>query len=215
MYQVYINERLLKFVGTYDPIGNAEMVIKLKGNEPKDYLKVLVNAFEENPQTESLVIQSENIDETWKKFTSLYTILKAAGGVVINSQTNKLLMIFRNGKWDLPKGKIEAREEADVAAVREVYEECGIGELKLSKQIKTSFHTYPYKETVILKKTYWFLMSSTDISTPVPQLEEGIVEARWMDKAEVKKALKNAYSSIVELLNEQILETEYRPLGYL
>ena len=122
-------------------------------------------------------------------------------------------MIFRNGKWDLPKGKIEAGEEADVAAVREVYEECGIGELKLSKQIKTSFHTYPYKETVILKKTYWFLMSSTDISIPVPQLEEGIVEARWMDKAEVKKALKNAYSSIVELLNEQILETEYRPLG--
>ena len=213
MYQVYINERLLKFVGTYDPIGNAEIVIKLKGTEPKDYLKVLVNAFEDNPQTESLVIQSENIDETWKKFTSLYTILKAAGGVVINSQTNKLLMIFRNGKWDLPKGKIEAGEEADVAAVREVYEECGIGELKLSKQIKTSFHTYPYKETVILKKTYWFLMSSTDISTPVPQLEEGIVEARWMDKAEVKKALKNAYSSIVELLNEQILETEYRPLG--
>ncbi|MFN0189831.1 MAG: NUDIX hydrolase [Bacteroidia bacterium] len=213
MYQVYINERLLKFVGSYDPIGNAEMVIKLKGTEPKDYLKVLVTAFEENPQTESLVIQSENIDETWKKFTSLYTILKAAGGVVINSQTNKLLMIFRNGKWDLPKGKIEAGEEADVAAVREVYEECGIGELKLSKQIKTSFHTYPYKDTIILKKTYWFLMSSTDISTPVPQLEEGIVEARWMDKAEVKKALKNAYSSIVELLNEQILETEYRPLG--
>lgn len=213
MYQVYINERLLKFVGTYDPIGNAEMVIKLTGNEPKDHLKVLVKAFEENPQTESLVIQSENIDETWKKFTSLYTILKAAGGVVINSQTNKLLMIFRNGKWDLPKGKIEAGEEADVAAVREVYEECGIGELKLSKQIKTSFHTYPYKETVILKKTYWFLMSSTDISTPTPQIEEGIVEARWMDKAEVKKALKNAYSSIVELLNEQILETEYRPLG--
>ncbi len=213
MYQVYINERLLKFVSTYDPIGNAEMVIKLKGDEPKDYLKVLVNAFEENPQTESLVIQSENIDETWKKFTSLYTILKAAGGVVINSQSNKLLMIFRNGKWDLPKGKIEAGEEADVAAVREVYEETGIGELKLSKQIKTSFHTYPYKETIILKKTYWFLMSSTDLSAPVPQLEEGIVEARWMDKAEVKKALKNAYSSIVELLNEQILETEFRPLG--
>lgn len=213
MYQVYINERLLKFVSPYDPIGNAEMVIKLKGNEPKDHLKVLINSFEENLQTESLVIQSENIDETWKKFTSLYTILKAAGGVVINQQTNKLLMIFRNGKWDLPKGKIESGEEADVAAVREVYEETGIGELKLSKQIKTSFHTYPYKDTVILKKTYWFLMSSTDISLPVPQLEEGIVEARWMDKAEVKKALKNAYSSIVELLNEQILETEYRPLG--
>jgi 8-oxo-dGTP pyrophosphatase MutT (NUDIX family) len=213
MYQVYINERLLKFVSAFDPIGDAEMVIKLKGNEPKDHLKVLVNSFEENQQTECLVIQSENIDETWKKFTSLYTILKAAGGVVINQQTNKLLMIFRNGKWDLPKGKIEAGEEPDVAAVREVYEETGIGELKLSKQIKTSFHTYPYKDTIILKKTYWFLMSSTDISVPIPQLEEGIVEARWMDKAEIKKALKNAYSSIVELLNEQILETEYRPLG--
>jgi 8-oxo-dGTP pyrophosphatase MutT (NUDIX family) len=211
MYQVYINERQLKFVSVFDPIGEAEMVIKLKGNEPKDFLKVLVKSFEENPQTECLVIQSENIDETWKKFTSLYTILKAAGGVVINKQTNKLLMIFRNGKWDLPKGKIESGEEADVAAVREVYEETGIGELKLSKQIKTSFHTYPYKDTVILKKTYWFLMSSTDISAPVPQTEEGIVEARWMDKAEIRKAMKNAYSSIVELLNDLALETEFRP----
>lgn len=213
MYKVYINERLLKFVSSYDSVENAELVIKLKGDEPKNYLKEIVAAFEENPQTESLVIQSENIDETWKKFTSMYTILKAAGGVVINSQTNKLLMIFRNGKWDLPKGKIEAGEEADVAAVREVYEECGIGELKLSKQIKTSFHTYPYKNTVILKKTYWFLMSSSDISDPTPQTEEGIVEARWMNKAEVKKAMKNAYSSIVELLEEQLLEAELKLLG--
>jgi len=213
MYHVYINERLLKFISQHDEIGVAEMVIRLNGDEPKSHLKVLVKSFEENPLTESLVIQSANIDDTWKKFTSLYTVLEAAGGVVINSQTNKLLMIFRNGKWDLPKGKIEYKEEADVAAIREVYEECGIGELKLAKQIKTSFHTYPYKDAMVLKKTYWFLMSSSDISTPVPQAEEGILDARWMDKAEVKKALKNAYSSISQLLEEQVLEPEHGLLG--
>ena len=122
-------------------------------------------------------------------------------------------MIYRNGKWDLPKGKIEHAEEPDTAAIREVFEECGVGYLKLQKQVQTTFHTYPFKDHKVLKKTYWFLMSTVDESDPIPQLEEGITEAKWVNRSELKSAMRNSYASIVNLLKEQVLEHEPGLLG--
>ena len=122
-------------------------------------------------------------------------------------------MIFRNGKWDLPKGKIEQGEDPDTAAIREVFEECGVGMLNLIKQVSTTFHTYPYKDIKVLKKTYWFLMVSNDTNRPVPQIEEGITDARWMTKGMVKEALMNTYASIADLLNEQLLDAPDHYLG--
>lgn len=212
MYNVYINERLLRIISLHDLIGKAEMVFKLRGDELKSKLGILIEAFEDNQDVETMVLQSADIDKTWETFRSLYTEMKAAGGVVIN-ENHQLLMIFRNGKWDLPKGKIEKGEEPDTAAIREVYEECGIGMLKLSKQIETTFHTYPFKESKVLKKTYWFLMTTTDRNTPVPQFEENILDVQWKNKSEVKKALQNSYASIAMLLQEQILEPENGLLG--
>ncbi|MFN8153569.1 MAG: NUDIX domain-containing protein [Bacteroidia bacterium] len=212
MYNVYINDRLLKFVGVHDSVANAEMVLKLKGDEPAEHIRVLVEAFSKNTQTESLVLQSLHIDRTWKNFCSLYEVLEAAGGLVLN-KTHHLLMIFRNSKWDLPKGKIESGEEPDTAAIREVYEECGIGYLKLLKQVQTTFHTYPFKDHQVLKKTYWFLMSTDDDEAPIPQTEEGITEVKWMNRAEVKSAMRNSYASIVHLLKEQVLEHQPGLLG--
>ncbi len=212
MYNVYINERLLSLASMHDPLGSAEMVLKLRGDEPRASLEALVDSFEKNEKTNSLVLQSADIDKSWRDFKSLYTVMEAAGGVVIN-ENHQLLMIFRNGKWDLPKGKIEAGEEADAAAMREVFEECGVGMLKLSKQIETTFHTYPYKDMKVLKKTYWFLMSTTDRTTPVPQYEEGILDVQWKNKAEIKRALHNSHASIARLLQEQVLEPAHGLLG--
>ncbi|MBP7168506.1 MAG: NUDIX domain-containing protein [Bacteroidia bacterium] len=212
MYNVYINERLLRFVGVHDPVGGAEMVLKLKGDEPAAHMRVLVDTFEQSVHTESLILQSLHLDKSWKTFTSLYTLMEAAGGLVVN-QHQQLLMIYRNGKWDLPKGKIEHAEEPDTAAIREVFEECGVGYLKLQKQVQTTFHTYPFKDHKVLKKTYWFLMSTVDESDPIPQLEEGITEAKWVNRSELKSAMRNSYASIVNLLKEQVLEHEPGLLG--
>jgi 8-oxo-dGTP pyrophosphatase MutT (NUDIX family) len=132
--------------------------------------------------------------------------------VVVNEESC-LLMIFRNGKWDLPKGKIEKGEEADEAAIREVYEECGVGEMELQKQLATTFHTYPFKDVKVLKKTFWFLMKSSDHSKLIPQLEEGITEVRWMNKREVQQVIPQTYSSISALINEQVLDDSFSLLG--
>ena len=120
MYKVYINDRLLKFLPSKDSISGAEMVFRLRGDESVDDLKQLISTFETNALLPELYLQSSDIDRTWKTFTSGYQIMEAAGGIVVNEELS-LLMIFRNGKWDLPKGKIEQGEDPDTAAIRGVW----------------------------------------------------------------------------------------------
>ena len=78
------------------------------------------------------------VTENWKDFSDNYKVIEAAGGLVFN-QKNEILMIFRNGKWDLPKGKLEAGESVESCAVREVEEECGVSDLKIIKKLKDTF----------------------------------------------------------------------------
>ena len=144
--------------------------------------------------------EAKIVTENWSDFCSNYTIIKAAGGLVFNDK-NKLLMIFRNGKWDLPKGKIERGEQIEEAAIREVKEECGINELQIEKKLINTYHTYCINGLKILKKTYWFLMKTSFKFSLTPQLEEGITEVRWCDEENVSKYLKNSYSNIRDVIS--------------
>lgn len=203
MYEVYINERQLVFSRDGLNSNGADMLLKLSGSESTDHMRQLIASFENASEISRVVLQSLDIDRSWLTFCSLYKIISAAGGMVYN-HFGHLLLIFRNGKWDLPKGKIEEGEEPDAAAIREVNEECGIGFLELKKQIRTTYHTYPYKNDRVLKKTYWFLMTTKDNAVPVPQHEEGIIDAKWMSKAQVFDVLPNAYNSIATLIRYQM-----------
>lgn len=211
MYQVFINDRLLQFTPLREIVKSAEIILKLTGFESPTQLEQIIQSFEVNKATDHIVLQSADIDRTWVTFCSLYQVLEAAGGVVYNLH-DEILLIFRNGKWDLPKGKIETGEDPDQAAIREVNEECGIGYLQLEKQIATTYHTYPYQGKKVLKKTFWFIMKTKDTSKPIPQLEEGIIDAKWMNKQGVEEALENTYSSIGLLLKEQL---NGKPSSYL
>ena len=61
--------------------------------------------------------------------------VRAAGGIIMLNDNSslithhsslKMLLIQRNGRWDLPKGKVEPGETLLQAALREVEEETGI-----------------------------------------------------------------------------------------
>jgi 8-oxo-dGTP pyrophosphatase MutT (NUDIX family) len=212
MYKVFINDRLFQLVPLQDSLSGVDLVLKLKGDEPSEYLKELVQAFESNSATESLILQSPKIDATWNTFLELFNVIEAAGGIVYNPD-HLMLMIFRNGKWDLPKGKIEKGEDAESAAIREVEEECGVCSLSLIKQLPTTYHTYKINNKNYLKKSYWFLMASSFTGKLIPQKEEGITEVRWMNNIEVQNALKNTYSSISDLLKDQLLSDTSSHLG--
>lgn len=136
---------------------------------------------------------------SWNVFRSLFTFIEAAGGLVL-SPSNELLMIYRNGRWDLPKGKMEKGEDPGQTAMREVEEECGVKHLKLISQVPSTYHIFRQDKMECIKCTYWFEMSSADRTRPKPQEEEGIEEAKWMKKQEVKKVFEKIYPSLQEVL---------------
>ena len=140
------------------------------------------------------------VEENWEDFCSGFTLIEAAGGIVFN-QENKVLMIFRNGKWDLPKGKLESGEKVEQTAIREVEEECGVVGLKICSKLLNTLHTYEINEESILKKTYWYKMSCSFVGELTPQTEEGITEVCWVEMDDAKEKLNNSYSNIMDVFN--------------
>lgn len=149
-------------------------------------------------QSVTLVVENKPAIETQIK--NLYKVVKAAGGVVFNEE-QKILMMYRLGKWDLPKGKRDDNEKAKQTAVREVEEECGI-KVKLTEKLCTTWHTYTMGTRKILKRTKWYRMNCTDETKMQPQTEEGIEKLEWMTEKEVQTALLNSYSSIRYVIDQ-------------
>ena len=122
---------------------------------------------------------------------------------MVENDQHGILFIFRRGKWDLPKGKIDEGETPEQAALREVGEECGLKELELGALIATTFHTYLLKDKRILKKTFWYEMSSDSKVELVPQTEEDIEKVAWMTEGQIKSAVfSNTYPSVKSVLED-------------
>lgn len=167
--------------------------------ESRASLEKKIASFRSEPNKRPLTIHHHNLDELFKAFCSLFTVLEAAGGVVLNEK-NELLAIKRLGVWDLPKGKMEQGEVPEECAVREVEEECGIEGLELKEKLTNSYHTYELKGEQILKKTHWYLMNSDYKGELKPQIEEDITEVLWMKKEQIKVLKENTYASILDVL---------------
>ena len=140
-----------------------------------------------------------NLEELKKAFWKKFTIIQAAGGLVTN-KNNEILMIFRRGKWDLPKGKLDKGETLEQCAVREVAEETGLQNISLQKALVTTYHTYHESGKFILKESHWYKMTTAGKQPLAPQAEEDIAEARWVKKTGLPELLKNTFPSIKDVL---------------
>jgi len=130
-----------------------------------------------------------------------FKIVNAAGGLVLKD--GKILMIYRMGVWDLPKGKLNKKEKVQEGALREVEEECNI-QVEVVEKLPKTWHSYAFKGKKILKKTSWFVMNCTDDSLMKPQAEEFIEEVRWMTPEEVQEVLPKAYTSIAFIVRHYL-----------
>ncbi|MEM8966675.1 MAG: NUDIX hydrolase [Bacteroidota bacterium] len=159
------------------------------------YIKGALDYFSKSKvkNLDSITFAVADLDETVQLVKDQFKIVQAGGGIV--RKGNQILMIYRLGKWDLPKGKLEKGESPAEGALREVEEECNV-QIKLQDEICQTWHTYTRNKKKYLKQTYWFAMDCTDDSQLTPQTEEGIEEARWMDAAQVQHALYDSYFSI-------------------
>ncbi|WP_319482527.1 NUDIX domain-containing protein [uncultured Draconibacterium sp.] len=157
----------------------------------------------ENSDTQETVVEHPEAEKLFQNFRSAFLQIDAAGGVV--KRDGRLLFIYRNGKWDLPKGKIDKGESVKTAALREVEEECGITNHSIVKALPSTYHIYqsPYKKTLgqwVFKETYWFEMEYNGSETPIPQKEEGITEVRWFLPNELGEVLENTYENLKALI---------------
>lgn len=148
----------------------------------------------------AFLILSSDPSARFKELKKKLTIIKAAGGLVENAKGN-FLFIFRNGKWDLPKGKVEKGEKLKVTAVREVEEECGVEIEKRGKRLCKTYHVYEMNKQVILKRTNWYKMYVKGAPKLVPQVAEGITEAKWVGPKGIKEKTKNTYPLILDVLS--------------
>jgi 8-oxo-dGTP pyrophosphatase MutT (NUDIX family) len=165
----------------------------------------LISTFEEDKTITSLNIYGTDIKYLWKLFRIYFTEVEAAGGLVKHT-SGRYLFIERRGKWDLPKGHMEAGETADECALREVNEECGITGHEIIKPLEPSYHTYSWEGISYLKKTNWFLMKYMGDMTFTPQTEEGITRGQWLFPDEICKIKSDAWLSLTDLINTSVLK---------
>ena len=169
----------------------------------KAELEKAVQVLEEIDELRSVYLCAPDLEELWSDFKGMFTFIEAAGGIV-KSPEGSILFIKRNGKWDLPKGKLERGEAPDVAAMREVEEECGISGLVNESFIGNTYHTYNSDGTKYLKSTHWYAMDCDNSADGVPQAEEGITEVKWSRLSEIDGLLENTYASLKDLLSRYL-----------
>lgn len=145
------------------------------------------------------IFKHPNLEELKKAVWKKFQVIQAAGGIVLNDQ-QQLLFMFRRGKWDLPKGKLDKGESLEQCAVRETEEETGLKNVALKKHLITTYHTYDENGKHILKETYWYLLCAPGNQSLTPQAAEQIDIVEWANPGDLSKYLQNTYPSILDVL---------------
>lgn len=194
MYKVFVND--LRLILTEDI--EIELSKKTLEYEGPETLKKAIELLE-NKYMKELYVFCPNVRLAWAQFLDFFEYIEAAGGVVKNKK-GQLLFIFRRGKWDLPKGKLDEGELPKIAAIREIHEECGITGLEIKKELPSTYHTYKQDGKRVLKRTHWFLMNYNGNEKLTPQTEEDITGISWLDEIKLLKAFSNTYRSVKEVI---------------
>lgn len=197
MYKVFINDKPLFLTSTLE----KERDFKYFLLDTVDLQKLIAQYFAD--QLTNAYLYHADEDLLLKLFKEKITINKAGGGLVENEK-GQVLFIYRNGKWDLPKGGIEKNETIEETSIREVEEETGCRDLKITKRLEKTFHVFKRNGEYRLKITYWFLMNTKYNGNLHGQIEEGIEKVVWVDKKDIPELLKNSYQNIKLLFNDLI-----------
>ena len=197
MYKVFVNDKPLFLTNEI----KKETDFKFYLLESADINQIIIRFFQNKIQKAYLYHPDEK--EIIKTLKSKIPVSKAGGGLVYN-KNGAVLFIFRNGKWDLPKGKLEMGESPEEAAIRECEEECGITQLTITKTLNPTYHIYKHKGGYALKKTYWYSMQTKHTGDLVPQIEERIERVEWFTNSQIKdQVLLNTYPAILEVIQDK------------
>ncbi|MES2088094.1 MAG: NUDIX domain-containing protein [Patescibacteria group bacterium] len=134
-------------------------------------------------------------------------VTETAGGIVVNKNGDVAIVSNRGVSWSLPKGKIDQGETDLAAAIREIYEETGITDPTLVRDLGT-YERYKNgpggtEDKNELKKIHIFLFTST--KEKLQPVDSHNPEARWVTKLQALKLLTHArdrdfFQGVIDLI---------------
>jgi len=195
MYKVFVNDKPLFLTNQIFKETDFQLFLL----ESVDFKQLIIKYFQNKIQKAYLYHPDEK--EIMNVLKTKIPVNKAGGGLVYN-KNGEVLFIFRNGKWDLPKGGTNKGEEMQDTAMREVEEETGVNGLSISNKLQKTYHIFKRNGVYKLKITHWFEMRSSFEGIPIGQAEEGIEKVEWKNPDQIKEALKNSYENIKLLFEE-------------
>jgi ADP-ribose pyrophosphatase YjhB (NUDIX family) len=199
-YSIYFDKRKIVLTKSLESHFNNQNGLFIRFDTYQELSKIL-DFFQSSAEVENVFISGKSVQSLLDAILSKHKMILAAGGLVQNSK-GEYLFIFRYGKWDLPKGKLELGEKIEDAAFREVSEETGISGLILNSHIANTYHTYKLGYSFLLKETHWFHMKYDGHEPLIPQQAEDISIAKWFAQNEFDEILSNTYDTIREVLKK-------------
>ena len=194
MYKVFFNQKPIILTTTFQEQTPDSPLFFLKFTNKKNIVAAL-----RSKKVKQLYLYHAKEEKMWALFYEIFKVIEAAGGIVRQRSSGKYLFIYRNDKWDLPKGRIEEDEAVRTAAMREVEEETGVSDLAITAALPTTLHLFHRNGKYRLKKTYWYAMETDFDEALIPQEEEGIQKVEWVAKEEVPNLYSNIYANIRHL----------------
>jgi 8-oxo-dGTP pyrophosphatase MutT (NUDIX family) len=196
MYKVFVNDKPLFLTNEIAKETDFQLFLL----ESVDIEQLIIKMFNNKILKANLYYPDEK--EILKKIKEKIPVCKAGGGLVYNEK-GEVLFIYRNKKWDLPKGGKDKGEDISETAIREVEEETGVTDLKIVKKLQKTYHVFQRNGKYKLKVTHWFEMKTNFKGETKPQKNEGIKKAVWLKPEEIKDALTNSYENIKLLFEEE------------
>ncbi len=201
-YKIYINESPLWLLPSDHPKLKkylSKTLIHAKYRGQKKMLFNYIDLLEKSVKHEGVVIHYEDVDRLFRDLKSLYTYIKAGGGVV-RRDDGKILMIHRLGYWDLPKGKRDPGETLRQTALREVEEEVGFHSLEVEGRIGTTYHCFRTNSKRVMKKVNWYAMHTPNPDDLYLQYAESIDDAAWVDPIAFRRLKIKSYKSVQDII---------------
>ncbi len=199
MYKVFYNNALI-IIGSSSPKHEGQL---RQNVADKNSLFSFLDYYLNSVKPEDTYLHGYETGSMWEDFQSYFYQMTAAGGLVRNGNGD-YLFIKRFNMWDLPKGKIEARESLEECALREVMEETHLQSVSMLEKLLATYHIYFLKGKWVLKITHWYGMRTDFEGVLKPQLEEGITEVKWMDLKTSHESLATSYRSLHESLKKYL-----------
>lgn len=183
---------------------SGKVLIKVNHANFANWVRIIM--LKGTPKLERITFLINNMSLLMTFIKDKFSIVTAAGGVV--TKEKDILMVHRAGKWELPKGKLEKNESFQMAAIREIKEECNVS-AEIIDDICSTWYTYMIKGRIFFKHVVWYNMINLNDDNMKPQLEEGITKVAWISQSHLDSILSRSYLSIGYVIDEYFKKLDY------